>query len=215
VDKEYHISITKNAIGEFFDQSALDEIFQANVSQDRLVYQLGFTPHFHFDNNKIKESLAYVDSQLDEIIELAKSESQGHQQRAAFGRLCHAIQDFYAHSNYIDLWLEENGGLNGTNPQDVNGLDEKLLNHPKLITGDFKIWRDIFYYIPLMNRFLRKIYIPPYSHEAMNLDNPNIGIKFEYAVEAAKQRTKFEFDQVMEKLIDCHGTEAIDNFLSY
>lgn len=212
MDQEYHVIITKNAIGKYFESLALDQIIQANINQDNLIYQLGNHPHHHFDNNKISESLAYIESEHELILELATKENTGEVQRGAFGRLCHAAQDFYAHSNYVDLWLKENGGLDNNKPSDIDGLDKKLLTHPDLFTGDFVFWRDIIYYIPIINSFARKIYVPKYSHEAINLDSPSKGIKFEYALIAAQQRTYFEYSCVINSLAKEFGNNELAKF---
>ena len=120
--------------------------------------------------------------------------------RAAFGRLTHAVQDFYSHSNYVDLWLGANGGLANSRPEDINGLDPALLNHPALTSGYFYLWRDIIYYLPVIDRFAKKHLVFPGSHEAMNLDEPDTGPKFPYSLVAAKQRTLAEYQRAVQAL---------------
>jgi hypothetical protein len=192
----------------------------ANLGQDELRYQLGSYPHYHFDNNEIARSLAYVDAEQARIGELATaanaggavSEDTAAAQRAAFGRLTHAVHDFYAHSNYVDLWLDANGGLDKSNPAEINGLDPILLAHPQLHTGSFLIWFDSFYYLPGFRPILRKLYLRPRSHEAMNLDNPAQGPKFAYAMVAAKQRTLYEYQRAIDTLRAAGSEAAVDRF---
>ena len=73
---------------------------------------MGTRPHIHFDDDKFAEANAYVAKEHARIVELACEPSRpgtpedalvGADQRAALGRLCHTVQDFYAHSNYVDL----------------------------------------------------------------------------------------------------------------
>jgi hypothetical protein len=213
MESKYHAIITRNAVGEYFEPVALDQVIQANMSQDKLIYLLGSKPHFHFDDNKINESLAYVNSLHNSIIKLTDSDSTGKLQREAFGRISHAVQDFYAHSNYVDLWLEENGGVENIEPDKIDGLVDHLLHHPDLNTGDFKIWRDFIYYIPIINNIVKKIYIPKSSHEAMNLDSPERGIKFNYTMAAAQQRTLHEYTRIIKQLSDVCGREQVERFL--
>ena len=205
---EYHAIITRDAIGEFFGKTALREIIAANFKQDAPANLIG-KPYLHFDNDKIAESLAYIDRQM---MRLAEADGNETVQWDAFGRLCHTAQDFYAHSNYVDLWLAENGGTEHTAPAEIDGLDESLLTSPRLRTGSFYLLRDIIYYIPLVKILARKIHIPRFSHEAMHLDDPARGARFEYALAAAVQRTRFEYRRAVEMLSARGGAAAVNRF---
>ena len=197
---EYHKIITQNAIGKFFGDEAMREIIAANFKQDALANLLG-KPEIHFDNDKVAESLAYIDAELARMANATGDDTETQTtQWDAFGRLCHTAQDFYAHSNYVDLWLAENGGLENTLHADIDGLDEKLLTHLDLRTGSFHLLRDIVYYIPLIQTLARKIYIPKFSHETMHLDDPSRGAKFDYAIQAATQRTRYEYQRAIDAL---------------
>lgn len=192
----YHEQITRSALGAFFGAEALQAIIAANFSQDDLRNQLG-KPHLHFDNDKIAEGLAYVEAEHRQI---QNSRGNVGVQWESFGRLLHTVQDFYAHSNYVDLWLSHNGGLDNTTPDQINGLDRALLNHPDLRTGHFILWRDLVYFVPLLSKLVRRVYVPPNSHEAMHLDFPQRGPQFDYALVAARQRTRHEYDKVLSSL---------------
>jgi hypothetical protein len=212
MDAPFHIQLLKETLGSYFSPQALEEIISANLGQDALRYQLGAYPHYHFDNNEIASSLAYVEEEHARIGILASDPNSAPAQRAAFGRLSHTVHDFYAHSNYVDLWLAANGGLANTSPEQIDGLDPAVLNHPQLQTGSFLIWFDVLYYIPLLRPLLRKIYLRPNSHEAMNLDIPAQGPKFAYAMSAAKQRTLHEYKRAADTLIARGGQEALQRF---
>ena len=192
---EYHAAMLEDTLNRFFSRSALDEIIAANLGQDGLPTIFGHD-YIHFDASKFKEALAYIE---DQHALVAAAAGPGPF-RAAFGRLTHGAQDFYAHSNYVDLWLDEHGGLENTRPQDIDGLDTRLLDSPRLHSGSFYWWRDIIYYIPGLRGFARQYLVFAGSHEAMHLDDPSRGPRFEYAIQAARQRTLAEYARAVRAL---------------
>lgn len=142
--RQYHQSITQQALESYFEPSALSEVIDANLAQDAITNQLGATPYFHFDNNLIGEGNAYVEAQHVLIVQLAAEHGRSRVQRRAFGRLCHAVQDFYSHTNFVELWLSEHGGLMANSPDKIDALDHQLLQHQQLVSGHFVLWRDLF-----------------------------------------------------------------------
>jgi hypothetical protein len=205
MNSEYHVQLLTETLGSHFSQQALEQVIAANLGQDSIRYLLGAYPEYHFDNNEIARSLAYVEAEHTRIGALAAS-GDAAGQRAAFGRLTHAVHDFYAHSNYVDLWLAANGGLANSAAHQIDGLATHLLEHPQLYTCNFILWFDTLYYIPGLRPLLRRLHLRPDSHEAMNLDNPAQGPKFDYAMEAAKQRTLHEYQRALNTLM-AHGDE--------
>jgi len=211
MESRYHADLTRAALSDHFSPDALEEIIAANLAQDALQNQLGSKDHFHFDNNKISESLAYIEELHGQIAGLAAQSGHGSRQRAALGRLCHTVQDFYAHSNYVDLWLANQG--HPVPPADaIDALIPELLNHPDLRTGTYMILRDIIYYIPLIGSLVRSFHVPPGSHEAMNLDSPDRGWKFSYAMAAALQRTQHEYQYAVQAVQEAGGESALRAF---
>ncbi len=213
MDLPYHEQITRAAVGTLFDTPAMAQILAANFEQDALRNLVG-KPYLHFDDNKIAESLAYVDTCFERIATvMAHADVDvGAEQRRIFGQLSHTVQDFYAHSNYVNLWFAEYGTEQST-PKDIDSLDAALLHHAALRTGSFRLWRDIVYYIPGVKYIARKLYIPPHSHEAMHLDNPQRGVKFEYAMAAAIRRTRHEYHRVIKIITAYGGDIAVQRFL--
>lgn len=209
---KYHKLVTTKAVGEYFDRVALKQIIRANTGQDSLQYQLGNTPHFHFDDNKIAEGLSYIDSEHKTIIELIGKRNAGILQRAAFGRLCHSAQDFYSHSNYVKLWIEVHNDRRMATPEAINGMDSIILKHSALRTGRFFVWRDWIYSTPLLKHLARRIYIPPDSHEIYHLDSPEREPYFSYSLIAAQQRTKYEYQRAQQSLIEIGGQSALEQF---
>jgi hypothetical protein len=209
MDAKYHTTLTQMALKDDFGAAALIEVVRANLGQDAIWYQLGNRPHFHCDNNRIAESWAYVEEQHEVILVAGITGDDGLQMRAALGRLLHTVQDFYAHANYVDLWLATRRGSPRPPAEAINGLDPALLNHPELRTGTTVLLRDVIYYVPLLGKLARKIYVPPGSHEAMNLDSPQRGWKFRYAFVAAHQRTCAEYRRARETLRQIGGESAL------
>jgi len=194
METEYHIAVLTETIGSQVSARALQGVIAGNLGQDTGWNQ--FKPYVHFDNSLFSKGSAFMEEQHA----LIKQSDNATEMWSAFGKLTHAAQDFYSHSNYVDLWLEANGGFEKTKPEDINGLDEKLLNDSRLVSGNFFWWRDTIYYIPLIKNFAKKHLVFPDSHEAMNLDVPECGAQFPYSILAAKQRTRAEYDRVMKTL---------------
>ena len=208
MDAKYHIALTRMALQGEFDAAALTEVVKANLGQDALRYQLGNKPHFHCDNNKIAESWAYVDTQHEMILVAAATRDDASRMRAALGRLFHTVQDFYAHANYVDLWLASRRGPRPP-AEAINGLDPALLRHPELRTGETILLRDFIYYLPVLGPIAHRIYVPPGSHQEMNLDSPARGWKFRYAFVAAYQRTCAEYARAKETVREFGGEAAL------
>jgi hypothetical protein len=182
-------------LGRFFTPEALKAIIAANVWQDGPATLLGHE-YVHFGSGQFKEALGYINDQHA----LISTADAPHRMWTAFGRLTHGAHDFYAHTNYVDLWLQKHGGLQNTQPHEINGLDPELLNSPDLRSAYFYWWRDLIYYVPGLGGFARKYLVFEGSHEAMHLDDPSRGPRFYYAIEAAKQRTLMEYQRAARAL---------------
>ena len=188
----YHIAILSAALADCFSPRALSAIFKANVKQDRLSGLFGHD-EFHFDNNAFEKSYAYIEEQRALIVSFLRT-NHATSAWSAFGRLTHTAQDFYAHSNYITLWLSRFDGETPPAPPEVDPVDLTLLNSPDLRSSRMYYPLDVLYFIrPLRPYVLSRI--PRDSHAWMNLDSPEQGFKFDYAMQAAIKRTKIEFDK--------------------
>ncbi len=207
----YHIEINEKALGDRFSPQALEELTLANLAQDDLPGLL-LHPERHFDNDLIPQALAYIQAEHDRIVASAGAGDGGAAMRAAFGRLTHTAQDFYAHSNYVDMWLAQHGGLDATAPDQIDGVDPALLSSPDLRTWHFYLWRDVVFYIPVIRNLARRIYIAPNSHEANHLDDPSRGPKFAYAMKAAQDRTCQEYERAVAAIRQAEGVEAVVRF---
>ncbi len=122
---QYHKSITRRALSEHFSPHALDAILAANIKQDDLLTgQIGHD-EYHFDNNAIAESDRYLEEQRVLTITALQYDNLSAAW-AAFGRLIHTAQDFYAHSNYVDLWLARFDGQAPLPPSEIAPLMDEL-----------------------------------------------------------------------------------------
>jgi hypothetical protein len=204
---QYHKSITRKALGERFSPRALKAILAANLKQDDLLTgQIGHD-EYHYDNNAIAESDRYLEEQRMLTLS-ALQDDDPPTAWAAFGRLVHTAQDFYAHSNYVDLWLSHsnNNGQTPPPPAEIAPLMDELVRSPDLCSGVLYYPWEIFTFIPLVKRFVIPL-LPEDSHAHMQLDSPAHGERFEYAFEAALKRTWYEFDKTVAGLSP--GQEAL------
>ena len=100
--KPYHIEICRRALDSTFSPEALNIIIAANLAQDGLRGLVGH-PEYHFDDNAFEAGCAYMESQRQIILDAINMSSEIKIAWEAFGKLTHAAQDFYAHSNYVSL----------------------------------------------------------------------------------------------------------------
>jgi hypothetical protein len=190
--KPVHIEITRNGLGGSFSERALEAIIAANLNQDRLLSLIGHD-EYHFDGNAFDESYAYLEEQRSLTISSLKI-NDIPSAWSAFGRLMHTAQDFYAHSNYIDLWLscQPDGAL--PTPSEVDPVDEDLIHTRALRSGRIYLPLDALYLIRAFRPIALRL-LPRDSHAWMNLDSPEQGPNFRYAFQAAVKRTKIEFNK--------------------
>jgi len=189
---QYHIEIMLNALGERFSPRAMSAIIHANVNQDRLSGQVGHD-EFHFDNNAFEKSYAYIEEQRAFTVS-ALQKKDALSAWSAFGRMTHTLQDFYAHSNYITLWLNRFEGQTPPTSSEVDPVDLSLIQHPDLHSGKVYLPFEILYFIRSTREFSLRI-LPKDSHAWMNLDTPEQGFKFDYAMQAAIKRTVIEYEK--------------------
>lgn len=205
MDKKYHSKITQSVLTPKFSRQAVETIVSSNLRQDRLG-SLIFHPEYHFDNSLFEEGYAYIEQQRELILSSLKNENQvGAWQ--AFGRISHALQDFYSHSNYVRMWVDQhNNGQPRVDlkdllpPEGIDPTDEKILNGHELISGHVYIPWEAFYHIPLVGNTFRYL-LPRNSHAWMNLDGPHAEPFFIYAYLAGSKRTRIELERLENTLI--------------
>ena len=190
----YHRQITQQAVVSQVSQRVLDAFIAANIGQDALCYQIGHD-HFHYDSNAFSSGDAYVESQHSLIrLGLIRGDPQAAWQ--AFGRLSHAVQDLYAHSNYVALWLAKTNRTDNP-PEKIDPLDMEILSSPDLHSGKPDIF-DLLQYLNVLPLSWLKL-APKDSHIILNIDGPDRQY-FDYVFSAAVMRTRFEFARVLNSL---------------
>jgi hypothetical protein len=111
-------------------------------------------------------------------------------------RLTHTAQDFYAHSNYVDLWLARQP--DGATPSEVDPMDQELIHSDALRSGKVYYLEVLTIIAPL--KPLVMPWLPRDAHAWMNLDAPERGPNFPYAFQAAVKQTKIEFERTTRDL---------------
>jgi hypothetical protein len=191
-----HEEMTREALISRVSPRALEVIISANRKQDALSGQFGHD-EFHFDNSAINEGHRYINEQRGFVI--ASLLSPGVLTAwIAFGRLIHTAQDFYSHTNYIPMWLDQYLGTPPT-PPEVDPVQKDLIESPKLHSGKIYLPMDALYFVPFFRK-LSLTLLPHDSHGKMNLDSPKQGPRFAYARAAAVKRTRYEFE-ILEKIL--------------
>jgi len=136
ISKDQLRTITRNIFGSdtTFTEDALDEIADANVKVDN---PLGGTtalksPKRHFTNEQVASSFLFVEELRQKVIKNA-IENNGATAREFLGQALHTIQDFYSHSNWVELG--NNNIVNSSFPNPPTGLRACPTNPNEVGTG--------------------------------------------------------------------------------
>lgn len=192
---QYHESITREALSEHFSPRVLEFVLAANLKQDNLLTgQIGHD-EYHYDNNALDKSDRYLEAQRLLTLSALRDDDLPAAW-GAFGRLTHTVQDFYAHSNYVDLWLAHTNGQSPPSPSEIDPLIGELIHSSDLHSGALYYPLEILAFIPVVKRFVIPL-LPKDSHAHMNLDSPAQGERFAYVYAAAVKRTKLEFERIV------------------
>jgi hypothetical protein len=85
-----------------FTEKAILEIRRANRQTD--LSSDFFRAYKHFDSERFGEASAHLTQLKDQVIAAITAASpDGERARAALGTALHTVQDFYAHSNWVDI----------------------------------------------------------------------------------------------------------------
>jgi hypothetical protein len=199
----YHIEITRKALQNHFSESALGTIITANIRQDRLKYQIGHD-QLHFDGSAFSKGFQYITEQEENIITQMAQEDYKNA-REAFGRILHSWQDFFSHSNYIKLWIDEHPQLT---PEEIEINDPDIFYHTDLKSGINYGLIELFAMFPLISGWV-KTWMPPDSHARMNLDSPSSGPEFEFAYWAALKASVTAFEQLTQHMNSLDNNERM------
>jgi hypothetical protein len=206
VDGIYHQQVMQRALAGRVSGRALGAMTRANLGQDSPVGLLHYA--WHFDNSLFAEGLAYMEACRAE----AARASEPGRAWAAFGRLAHAAQDFYSHSNYVALWHGQFPAGAAPPPDHIDGLDPALLRHPKLVSGRVYLPWEVLTFVPRLKPLAKRL-LPRDAHAWMNLDTPDTGPLFPYSIEAAVQRTAAEFERTLAVMGEEGGEANVQAFV--
>ncbi len=206
----YHRAVLAEALGGQVSARALAAMGAANVGQDSLSGLLQFA--WHFDDSLFAEGLACMEQWRAEAVAATEPAAAW----AAFGRLTHAAQDFYSHSNYVALWHQQQQFAAGAAPpvEAIDGLDPALLTDKRLVSGRVYLPWEALTFVPQL-RGLAKLILPRDAHAWMNLDRPETGPLFPYSLAAARQRTRAEFDRTLAAIGEAQSEAAMRAFCDH
>jgi hypothetical protein len=200
----FHVEIIHLALDGICSPRALEKIITANLYQDRLRRQIGHD-EYHFDNNAFDKSYAYIEEQRALTVSSLMA-NDAPSAWSAFGRLTHTAQDFYAHSNYIELWRARQP--EDVAPLEVDPMDPDLIHSGALRSGKV-YFLEVLTLIVLLKPLVMRL-LPRDAHGWMNLDSPERGPNFPYAFQAAVKRTKIEFERTTKDLPENLFTLFVD-----
>lgn len=204
---KYHIEITRNALQKHFSERALETVIQANIKQDRIAFQFGHD-YIHFDGSAFESGFQFIAEQEKHAIEHLEH-SEFDQARMALGRILHSWQDFFSHSNYVSLWLQQHQN----HPSEEITIDDpKIFHHPDLESGKNYGVIEFFAMLPLLSTWIKPL-MPADSHAKMNLDDPSASPDFEYAYWAAYKASVAAFDKLVQQVVKLPDSEYIISHL--
>jgi hypothetical protein len=198
MQKIYHRLITTQALGETFSPLALETVITANLAQDRILRGQISHGEYHFDQNAFAAGWAYIEHNRG-LVRPALEAGDTRRARQALGRLTHAAQDLYAHSNYVALWLARFPPGKWPPPGEIDPFDADLLTGPDLRSGKIYYPLEALSYVPFLKKIVLQ-HLPRDSHAWMNLDAPERGPEFFYACAAAVKRTRHEYERTVQGL---------------
>jgi hypothetical protein len=205
VEGVYHRAVLADALGGQVSARALAAIAAGNLGQDSLSGLLHYP--WHFDNCLFAEGLACMEQWRAEAAAAADAATAWR----AFGRLTHAAQDFYSHSNYVALWRARYPAEAAPPLNAIDGLDPTLLKDPRLVSGRVYLPWEALALAPSLRPLVKRL-VPRDAHAWMNLDRPETGPLFPYSLEAARQRTRAEFDRTLAAIGETSGAAAMRAF---
>lgn len=211
VREDFRETATKSLVGYAFATPLHEEISEAHLSslltpdevrvveranrgQDDLIRGQNHS-EYHFDNGQIKEGFEFIQGQYALIAKTGDKEEA----LQALGKILHAQQDFYAHTNYIELYREHFLADHHRTPQPSEiPLYEEARRDPsfagqlaaQLRSGHFSRLEFVLKDLPNLNQ-------DPNSHEKMNKDNPSRPL-YPEAKDLAERQTKKEVEKFLE-----------------
>lgn len=106
-----HEEITREALKGTISDANLDFMIKAVISQDAPGSDGLEEPRRHFGDGNFAAAMAYMDREKKQALNYAADADRDGENRGQvlrhLGLMLHTAQDFYIHSNYVELQLEE------------------------------------------------------------------------------------------------------------
>lgn len=174
-----HCQINDAALKKLIDASTIDDINHVNARVDDPFAHPNYDPREHFDNSLIEESITLLEDRLSwQGDTRLHTVTTGAPNAIAYGLGCHAVADFYSHSNYAPMALAYY-----RKPADVVPIDDAIrdagfLNFVTMTWDNRGLWQDNPGYsstqaFPLADEFAKCLFTGAYSADSWAL-RPNI-----------------------------------------
>ncbi|MBY0359220.1 MAG: hypothetical protein K2W82_14555 [Candidatus Obscuribacterales bacterium] len=102
--------ITREALKGQFSETNLRVVVEANDAQEKVGTEAQAEARRHFADARFASSLGYIDREKKRALNYASEADADPACRGRalqhFGEMLHAVQDFYSHTNYLQLMLE-------------------------------------------------------------------------------------------------------------
>ena len=225
-----HEYITASALW-FLREDVVDEINFEHVVQETLE---AFTSSAHMDNCEMKQSASRINLYYRQAIQAADPYQFDSEETAElFGKLLHAVQDFYAHSNWVDsgmqTLIDQNLGFwNALEPYSyhdgallVQGTNQQPFGPGSLSRQGFRVTvkRNGINYPGIVTgtfgfgshqcpRVVAIAHGSPITPQGLNKDGPNEynGARYEEAAWLAMVQTEHEFYRLYSLIEAIYGT---------
>ncbi len=225
--EKYHVQITANALDDSLSNNAIGVISRGNIESDTIFSEReGISDGYvvtaqHFNNTDLEDCKDFIDdaqdATVDTFIEALSATDEDEKEDLYiqafynFGRLTHCVQDFYSHTNWVNLTGDEVSVWNESieNPNIDNPAALKTARY----TGFSQFCDDVKFGILGYNIDYDKTYLgdKDLSHGILNKDEPGTTADkafqeregssgFELACEDATLHTTQEWGQILEEL---------------
>ena len=128
-----HEEVSREALTDMsFDGAAADQVVVGNLNTDKDESDGGefWTPAAHFDNEQVAAGAARLKLKLNEALD-ALDDCNAVLARERLGRALHGVQDFLAHSN----WVENHGSGDALDPLTLTDPAKDVVCEPKTHKG--------------------------------------------------------------------------------
>jgi hypothetical protein len=183
-----HCQINDAALNTLFDASTIDDINHVNGRVDDPFAHPNYDPREHFDNSLVEESILLLEDRLswqgDTRLHTVLT---GAPQSIAYGLGCHAVADFYSHSNYAPMALAYYGKPADVLPIDRAVRDAGFLTFVETTWDNRSLWKDYPGFsttqaFPLGAEFAKCLFTGAYSADTWAL-RPGIPHHNDFAVD--------------------------------